>query len=131
MADVDITNVDVSALETMTELALDAATEDTIDTAQKFVITPDAYKQFERCAIVVKEANGAGNLSFSLAAGDYYWASGKALTGSVTSSKTMVMVVESAKYKNSDGKMELTLTPASGKKLKTDHGAEVGFIELF
>jgi len=131
MADVDVTNVDVSALETLTELTTDAATADVADTAQAFNITPTAKKQMGRCAIVIKEAGGTAGMTFSLAAGAYYWASGKALTGTVTASKTFVMVVETAKYKNSDGKMVLTLTPASGKKLKTDHAAEVGFIELY
>lgn len=130
MADVTVSNSKVTALGTVTELKLAAATETVADKAQTFIITPDPEKQMGRCAIVVQESSGGGNMTFSLAAGNF-WASGVALTGTITSSKTMVIVVESAKYKKANGTMSLTLTPASGKVLKTDHAAAVGFLELY
>ncbi len=127
---VNVTNTEVTALGTPTELTLNLASDDTASGSEVFTITPDPEKQMGRCAIVVQESLGGGNMTFSLAAGNF-WASGVALTGTITSSKTMVIVVESAKYKTTAGTMLLTLTAASGIKLKTGHGAKVGFLELY
>lgn len=127
---VSITNIDVSALETVTDFLLDAATADVANTAEVFTITPDPHKQGGRCAIAIKETSGAGTMTFSLAAGEH-WAHGVALTGNIVQSKTWVFVIETAKYKKLDGTMVLTLTPAAGQKLLADHAAEVGFLELF
>lgn len=130
MADVTVLNSEVTALGTVTELKLAAATSTVAGTAEEFTITPDPEKQMGRCAIVIK--NGYAGLAFSLAPGEF-WASGVALTGTVAAfdSTLSVIVVESAKYKKANGTMSLTLTPASGKALKTDHAAAVGFLELY
>ncbi len=127
---ISVVNSEVTALGTVTELNLAAATSTVIDTAEEFTITPDPEKQMGRCAIVIK--NELEGLAFSLAPGDF-WASGVALTGTVAAfdSTLSVIVVESAKYKKANGTMSLTLTPASGKALKTDHAAAVGFLELY
>lgn len=127
---IDVTNTEVTALGTVTELKLAAATSTVAGTAEEFTITPDPEKQMGRCAIVIK--NGYAGLAFSLAPGEF-WASGVALTGTVAAftSTLSVIVVESAKYKKANGTMSLTLTPASGKALKTDHAAAVGFLELY
>lgn len=132
MADVTVLNSEVTALGTVTELNLAAATETVVDTAQTFIITPDPEKQMGRCAIVIE--NAVAGLAFSLAPGEF-WASGVALTGTVAAftSTLSVIVVESAKYKKANGTMSLTLTPASGKALSgaSSHAAKVGFLELY
>ena len=127
---ISVVNSEVTALGTVTELNLAAATSTVIDTAEEFTITPDPEKQMGRCAIVIK--NGLAGLTFSLAPGEF-WASGVALTGTVDAftDTLSVIVVESAKYKKADGTMSLTLTPASGKALLTNHAAAVGFLELY
>jgi len=127
---ISVVNSEVTALGTVTELNLAAATSTVIDTAEEFTITPDPENQMGRGAIVIK--NGLAGLTFSLAPGDF-WASGVALTGTVDAftDTLSVIVVESAKYKKADGTMSLTLTPASGQALVTDHAAAVGFLELY
>lgn len=124
---VTVTNSTITAFNTEVAKTANAATSTTIDETEVFTITPTApdYK------VVVEIVNGAGHgaLAWSIAAGDY-WAATDALTGSAADGAPEVIVLEGAKYKAQAGTIAITLTPASGKRLLTDHAAQVNVIEL-
>lgn len=124
---VSVTNTSITTFNTEVELTPNAATSTTIDETEVFTITPTVADH----KVLIEVVNGAGHgtLAWSVAAGDY-WAAGDALTGSVADGKTELIILEGAKYKAQAGTVALTLTPASGKRLLTDHAAEVNAIEL-
>lgn len=120
-----VTAVKLSALNTEAEFALTAATETTADAAEEMVLSAIG----PRALILIK--NGAadqGAVAWDIEAGDF-WA-GVKKSGSVAQGKTEVIMVETAKHKKSDGKVVITLTPADGKKLATNHAAAVGCVIL-
>lgn len=117
------------AKNAVTVLTTTAAAADTIDLAEVFTITPT--KSDARFMIVVNNASGAnGAVALSLAAGEFWAKPAAALTGSVAQGVRSAIVVESAKYMKKDGTLALTVTPASGKKLKTDHTLVVSVVQL-
>jgi len=123
---VDVTNVTLER-DTVDILAPDAATADVADTAEVFTITPT--KRTDKIIIEVSVADTNGTVVCTLGAGDY-WA-GKAVSFNAVQNKTSVFhVSDIARFLTSDGKIKLTLTPATGKKLLTDHAATVQVIEL-
>jgi len=124
---VSVTNTDISTFNSEVELTKNAATSTTIDETEVFTITPTAPDH--KVIIMIENGSGAGALGWSVAAGDY-WAAGSALTGSVADGKTEVIILEGAKYKAQAGTISITLTPASGKILKTDHAAAIAVIQI-
>jgi hypothetical protein len=126
MANTEITNIQLK-INDQVDAATTAATADTADLAEVFDITPG--KKDGKVIIEINNVSALnGSVTWSLAAGDF-WA-GKALTGTIAQGKSYGIEVESAKHKKSTGKMELTITPASGKKLKTDHTLTVAVKQL-
>ena len=114
--------------DTVSILAGDAATADVANTAEIFTITPT--KGVDKMIIDVAVANTNGTVACSLGAGAGYWPS-KALTWNAVQNKTSHMhVSDIARFLTTSGTILLTLTPASGKKLLTDHTAVVEVIEL-
>lgn len=126
MANTALTTIKPS-INTSTVSTATAATADTIDLAEVFdvIINKDCKAYIE-----INNVSGAnGTVTFSLAAGEF-WQATSALTGSVAQGVSKIIQIESAKFKKKDGKMALTITPASGKKLKTDHTLTVKVVEL-
>jgi len=109
----------------------DAATADTADLAEVFTITPT--KGMDKLIIEIAVANTNGTVAMSLGAGAQFWASG-ALTWNAVQNKTSIMHVSDIARFMVDtagvGTILLTLTPAAGKKLLTDHTAVVKVVEL-
>lgn len=104
-----------------------AATSSVIDEAEVFTITPTkaGYK-----VVISMEIGGThGAVAWSIAAGGY-WAASAAMTGSLAQATTESIVLEGAKYKSATGTIVITFTPASGKRLLTDHALTVSVIEL-
>jgi hypothetical protein len=123
---VDCTNVTLE-IDTVDTLAAAAASVDVADTAEVFTITPT--KRTGKMIIEVAVANSHGTVACSLGAGDY-WAS-KAVSFDAVQNKTSVFhVSDIARFLTNDGEIKLTLTPATGKKLLSDHAATVQVIEL-
>jgi hypothetical protein len=124
---VAVTNTTLTAFNTEVELTNNAATSTVADATEVFTITPTKadYK------VLIQIINGPthGAVAWSIAAGGY-WAAGSAKTGSVAQAKTELIVLEGAKYKALAGTIAITLTPASGKKLLTDHAAAVNCIQM-
>lgn len=127
MANTAITTI-AAGINASTVSTATAATVDTINGAEIFDITPVRDSGFYFEIANVSAANGT--VTWSLAIGDYYAAPAAALTGSVAQGVSAIIVPESAKYKQSDGTYTLTITPASGKKLKTDHTLTVKAVNL-
>jgi hypothetical protein len=126
MSNTTVTTIELE-LNTATEYTTTAATADTANLAEVFDL--DMPKD-GRCIVIINNVSGVnGTVTWSLAAGDF-WASTAALTGSIAQGKSYILQVDSARFKQSDGKMNLTITPASGKKLKTDHALTIQTIKL-
>lgn len=96
-----------------------AATADTADLAEVFTFTPATFDN--RYLIMIYNVSAVnGTVTYSIAAGDA-WAAVAALTGSVAQGIQSAIVLEGGKYLSEDGTIVVTITPAGGKKLKTDH----------
>lgn len=127
MANTAVTSIQ-AAINAQTEYTTTAATADGANEAEVFDITPT--KRDGKVAFFINNvAADQGSVTWSLAAGDF-WAGVSALTGTIAQGKSYVVEVETAKYLQSDGKMNLTITPASGKILSTNHTLTVGVLQL-
>lgn len=122
-----ITNNKITALNAFQAVTKMAADADTADLAQKFIYTPTGKDN--KIAILIDVAATNGSVATSIKAGTRVFA-GPTKTGSVAQATTGVVQIETGKYMQADGTIEFTLTPASGKKLLTDHAAKVYVIEL-
>ena len=124
MANIEITPANMEAFRTATAAAAAAATSSVIDTAETFEFATNG-KPFILLATV---ADTHGSVALAMNAGDL-WA-GKATTvGSAPQAKTTAFLVESGYGVNSDGKIEIVATPASGKRLATDHALKLTVIQ--
>lgn len=112
---------------TITTINDNAATTSVIDATEVFTITPT--KADQRVAIIIENGPTHGSVTYSIAAGEF-WAAGSALTGSVAQATSRAIVLEGAKYKKNNGSIVITFTPASGKRLLTDHALVVQVIQL-
>lgn len=119
----------ITNLQTILNTAVTAtatlATADTIDLAEVFEIIPTKSK----LVILINNTAAAGTVTFSVAAGTQ-WASTVALTGSVLQASSKVLELDTAKYIGTGGKISLTVTPASGIKLKTGNIVTIQAIHL-
>lgn len=114
--------------DTLKDRVLDAATSSVIDAVEVFTITPT--KGQDKMIIEIEVADTHGPVAASLGAGVQYWPSG-ALAWSCPQAKTTIMhVSDIGRFMTTASTILLTLTPASGKRLLTDHAAKVGVIEL-
>ena len=118
MADKTVVNTSLDEKNVGYPVTANAATTDVADEAQKFVFTPNKQDGKSLIRITVGPTNGA--VAFSIAAGEF-WMGIDAKAGSVAQATSEVIQFESAKYMMEDGTIEVTFTPASGKKLLTDH----------
>ncbi|MFD0673928.1 hypothetical protein [Cohnella sp. GCM10027633] len=113
---------------TITTATRNAATSSTIDQTEVFTITPT--KADNKVLIYIENvAADQGTLTYSIAAGGF-WAAGAALTGSVAQGVGRCIVLEGGKYKAAAGTIAITFTPASGKRLLTDHALRVTVFQM-
>lgn len=127
MADVTVTVNKITALNTITAVTASPATADTADLAQLFILTPTSPN--EKLVIQCSVADTNGAVALSVAAGDFWNAPASALSLSVAQNTTKTFTLDSSKYLQNDGTYQITATPASGKKLKTDHAFTMTVIE--
>lgn len=124
---VAVTN-ETMVLNTINPITQSAATETSIDVVEVFTFTPSVMDN--RYLLVIYNVSGAnGTVTWSIAAGDA-WAAGDALTGSVVQGVQSAIVLEGGKYLSEDGTLVVTITPASGKILLTDHALTVTGIQM-
>jgi alpha-D-ribose 1-methylphosphonate 5-triphosphate synthase subunit PhnL len=119
---ITVTNTEVLKRNTGYSAAANAADQDTITLAQKFIVTPTRGDDKTVIRMTVAAANG--DVSYSVKAGAF-WMGIAALTGKALEGKTTLLTLETAKYLQKDGTIEITCTPVEGKKLKTDHALSV------
>ncbi len=126
---VAVTNTTLSLYDTETTVTFNAATSSVVDTAEAFTITPT--KPGHKVAIMFTNATGHGAVTWSVPVGAL-WAgdTATALTGSIAAAATEVIELESAAHLSAAGTYVITLTPASGKRLLTDHVATMQVLEL-
>lgn len=115
-------------LNTITTVTRNLATSSVIDATEVFTFTP-ARADEKVCIYIENVGTTHGTLTYSIAAGDY-WGAGSALTGSVAQGLGRAIVLEGFKYKKQVGTILITFTPASGKRLLTDHLLQVEVIEM-
>jgi hypothetical protein len=114
-------------LNTLTPKAADVATVDSANGTEVFTVPVGKTGQ---TLIAINNGAGHGALTFSIAKGVTGGGAGAALTGSVADGVTSYLQLDTARYATAAGTLLITLTPASGKKLKTEHVASVQGIEL-
>lgn len=124
---VAVTNATILLYNTITTLTDNPATSSVIDATEVFTITPT--KPDGRVLIEIENGPTHGTITYSIAAGGF-WAAGSALTGSVAQTLSRGIVLESAKYLSAAGTIVITFTPASGKRLLTDHLLTVRVTQL-
>lgn len=125
--DMAITNTKITALNADQTLTFMAADADTANLAQTFIYTPTGKDNKICIGIQVGDTHGA--VAYSIAAGvGVFGAAAK--TGSIAQAATEVIQIETGKYMLANGTIEITLTPATGKKLASEHAAKIFAIEL-
>lgn len=112
---------------TITTITDNPATSSVIDATEVFTITPT--KADYKVLIEIDNGPTHGTITYSIAAGGF-WAAGSPLTGSVAQDTKRGIVLEGARYKATAGTIAITFTPASGKRLLTDHALKVRVIQL-
>lgn len=122
---VAVTNT-TTILNTAVAITANAATSTTINEAEVFTITPNKA-DYKTSVIIKNVAVNQGSITYSCAAADSMHA-GKAQTGTVAQGTEAVVQFEGAFVMQDAGTYLLTLTPATGKKLLTDHAAVVTVI---
>lgn len=125
---VTVTNSTMSLYDTEYTVTPNAATSSVIDEVEVFTVTPT--KSAHQVAITFTNAVGHGAYTYSIPVGTL-WAGDTltAFTGSIAADAEEVIQLESGAHLNADGKYLITLTPASGKRLLTDHVAVMKVIE--
>lgn len=125
---VAVTNTKISALNADQTLTANAATSSTIDQAEVFTITPTGKPN--KTAIVFTNGAGHGAYTYSIAVGSGVFKSAAAKTGSIAAGASEIIQLDMGRYTSSSATIVVTLTPASGKRLLTDHAASMAVIEL-
>lgn len=123
---VTVTKSTISAINADQTFTANAATSTTANEAEVFTVTPT--KSSGKSAMVFSNAASHGAFTYSIAAGDL-WA-GAAITGSIADGAMEVLEYDSAKVMQDDGTIAVTLTPATGKILLTNHAAKIYHLEL-
>lgn len=127
MSAIAITNTLIKKYNTATEFkAATAATEDTASKAEEFKYTPTGKANKVIFGIAVAASNGAVAVKFTKAPGVF---GAEDITIAAAANKTTIVQVEQGRVVQADGSFEITLTPATDKKLKTDHAATIYAIE--
>ena len=125
---VAITNSKVASYGTEVTLTSNPATSTTIDETEVFTLTPTG-KDFKMGIILVNGA-GHGAVTYTLTGGTGVTGF-PALTVSVADGATELLQVETGRFmQQATGTIILTATPASGKRLLTDHATAVKVAEL-
>lgn len=125
---VSITNTKLTALNADQTLTQNAATSSVIDAVEVFTITPTGKPN--KTLIGFVNGTGHGAYAYSIAAGAGVFKAPTAKTGSIAAGATEVIEIDLGRYQSSSATVVVTLTPASGKRLLTDHAAAMWVAEL-
>ncbi len=140
MANIAVTPKQIKALYTAYDVATQAAaTGSVVDATDTFYfVIPDGARAIQRILVEVEVANSHGSVVAQCDAGEM-WAA-KAKTVTCPQNKTTMFMFEPAKHLipraadaigSNDKEINITLTPASGKRIYTDHAAKVAVTILY
>ena len=127
MTAISVTNNTLTARDTIKAITATSSTSSEINVAEVFEFTP--VKGADHCLIIATVANSHGTVAMSVAAGDF-WRAIAVKTFNCVENATTAITLDTSKYLQDDGTISITATPASGKKLYTDHALSIEFIEL-
>jgi hypothetical protein len=128
MPNIAITPATVTAFNTAASAAAAAAVSSTANEAEVFEVA--IVGKPTKVALMFNNANSHGSYTYSIAAGAF-GTSGAAVTGTIVQNKTgEVVQLETGKVQDSTGKIVITVTPATGKRLATDHACTIRAINL-
>lgn len=125
---VTVTNTPIVSLNTQATVTANAATSSVIDATEVFTITPTGKDR--KSIITLTNGTGHGSYTYSIAKGAGVFQAAAAKTGTVAAGASVCIQLDSGRYKSSSGTIVITLTPASGKRLLTDHAASMTVKEL-
>lgn len=137
--DTEITTANLTnllKLNTAYEVKQVAATETTIDDTETFYFALPAQRIIQRVVVLVEVAASHGSVSAQVLAGNA-WAAKAQTAVACPQAKTtafsfepgMAIIYKAANAIGSNDKeIQIRLTPASGKKLQTDHVAKITVI---
>lgn len=112
-----------------TAITVTAATATGANGKETFTFTP--AKGADKYLILIDNVSDAnGTVTFTVAAGDFWAAPAAALAISVAQGVQSGVVLETAKYLQSDGTISIEAKPATGKILKTDHALTLTAVQL-
>jgi hypothetical protein len=124
---VAVTN-ETLVLNTVNPITQDAATSSVVNATEAFTFTPTVFGN--RYMILMNNPTAAqGSVTYSITAGAH-WAGVAALTGSVANVVQSAIVLETGKYLSAAGTIIVTFTPATGKRLLTDHAFTAVGVQL-
>jgi hypothetical protein len=123
---VAVTNSPIADFNTLSALTPCPATSSTLNEAEVFTITPT--RADHRVVLEIYNGPTHGTVTWSIAAGGFPQ-SGAALTGDIAQDTQKTIMLD-AKYKSATGTYVITFTPATGKRLLTDHAMGMRVIEL-
>lgn len=124
MADVTITNSQVTALDEAGSVTANAATETTDETAQNFVYTPTAQAN----GVIFRVVTSSG-VTVKINEGDEVFANGD--SSETLDSGTFIYHFDLGRYIDSDGEVTLTFTPTeTGEDLVNDCALSVEAYEI-
>jgi len=123
-----ITNTLISALNADQTLTLNVATVDSANGTEVFTYTPTGKPS----KVVIGFVNGTGHgaYTYSIAKGVGVFQAPAAKTGSIAETATEVIQLDMGRYTTATGTVLITLAPANGKKLKSEHVATMWVTEL-
>jgi hypothetical protein len=124
---VTVTKTTIATINTDQTLTANAATSTVTNADEVFTLTPTASGG--KLALMFQNSSTGQTYTYSIAAGDF-WASTDAITGSIAGPAIEVLEVDTAKVKQSDGTVLITLTPSTGLALVAGHTAKVYALQL-
>jgi glutathione synthase/RimK-type ligase-like ATP-grasp enzyme len=128
MANIAIVNSKITSLNVNQVLTQTAANEDGAGVAQKFIYTPTG-KDARICFVVYNKA--AATIAATITAGArVFGAAAKVLTVPATALTTSIFQIETGKFMQTDGTVEVSFLPSGAGQLVTTHALTVGVIEL-
>ncbi len=124
---ISLTNTLIATLNTDQALTFNAADADTSNLAQTFYYTPTGRDS--KVLVGFQVANSHGAVAVSITGGDGVFGIA-AQTASIAQNATEVIQIETGRFMKSTGKINIVCTPASGKRLTTDHVLKIWVVEL-
>lgn len=127
MADVTVTNTKLTAFNDFKVLTANAATETTDATKQTFTFTPTGK---DNHAIILVSAASADGVAVTVTGGAGPFALGTLTDAIATAAGLYAMQIETGRYMQSDGTIDIGFTPPANKDLVNDLALKVYVCEM-